>query len=92
MAKLPGQGQPLPFMTLSMEQKAFTAEAGGCTRRNLFPKINSQTEGCQYKKKFVVRQKASSEMRMREREGGGGGAEVGSREMSSKTNWLEGPH
>ena len=27
----------------------------------------------------------------REREGGGG-AEVGSRETSSKTNWLEGPH
>ena len=57
-------------------------------------KISSPSFVCQYKKKFVVRQKALSERGMRERErwGGGGGGEVGSRETSSKTNWLEGPH
>ena len=49
-----------------------------------------------YKKKFVVRQKASSEKGMREkereRERERGGEWPGSRETSSKTNWLEGPH
>ena len=52
----------------------------------------TQDSSCQsllcVKKKFVVCQTASSGMGMRERGGGG----VGSRETSSKTNWLEGPH
>ena len=46
---------------------------------------------CQYKKKVVVRQKASSEIGMRERERKRGGW-PGSRETSSKTNWLEDPY
>ena len=49
---------------------------------------------CQYKKKFVVSQTASSEWEW-EREGGlgrRGAGGVGSRETRSKTNWLEGPH
>ena len=77
-----GQHQQLRSRSANIEK---------CSRRSAQQRKSSHLfVVCQFKKKFVVRQKASSEMGMREREGGGGGRGSGQgheRRARKRTGW-----